>query len=224
MSVNEGAAATNGPRTLAGIRELLDRMAVQAAENDARAEREMAALRARMEETARQMQETDRRMDRRMQETDRQMKETDRRLKKAEGLFTSQWGKLMESLVEGDLVALLRARGIDVTRTSQRLKGRENGEHYEFDILAENGAEAVVVEVKTTLRPEDVSRFLAKMSRHGTSLRYRPGQTIYGAVAYLRGDESVVTYANGKGLFVIRATGSSASVVNPPDFEPRALG
>ena len=72
-------------------------------------------------------------------ETARQMKETDRRLKKAEGLFTSQWGKLMESLVEGDLVPLLKQRGIEVERTLQRMTGRRNGEHFEIDIVAANG-------------------------------------------------------------------------------------
>ena len=61
-------------------------------------------------------------------ETARQMRETDRRLKKAEDLFTSQWGKLMESLVEGDLVPLLKQRGIEVERTLQRMTGRRNGE------------------------------------------------------------------------------------------------
>ena len=81
-------------------------------------------------------------------------------MKKLAGLFTSQWGALMESLVEGDLVPLLQARGITVRYTHTRMRGRRNGEHYEFDILAENGEEVVVVEVKTTLRAEDVAQFL----------------------------------------------------------------
>ncbi|MCY3972380.1 MAG: hypothetical protein OXG74_20795 [Acidobacteria bacterium] len=201
MSTSDSVAGANGPRTMEEIRESL---------------RETAALMAELRE---QTKETDRRM----RETDRQMKETDRRLKKAEGLFTTQWGKLMESLVEGDLVPLLRERGIDVTDTMQRVTGRRNGEHYEFDIVAANGEEAVVVEVKTTLRPEDVADFLDRMSWYAERLRSRAGQTVYGAVAYRRCDESVVRYAERKGLFVIRATGSSASIVNPPDFEPRVL-
>ena len=42
---------------------------------------------------------------------------TERQMKKLAGLFTSQWGALMESLVEGDLVPLLQARGITVRYT-----------------------------------------------------------------------------------------------------------
>ncbi len=157
------------------------------------------------------------------QNIDRQMEETDRRLKKAEDLFTSQWGRLMESLVEGDLVPLLKERGVEVERTLQRMSGRRDGEHYEIDIVAANGAEVVVVEVKTTLRSRDVTRFLGKLARFGDWFTEYEGRRVYGAVAYLRGDTSVTTQAERRGLFVIRATGSSASIVNEPDFEPRVF-
>ncbi len=176
-------------------------------------DKKMKKLRKRMRETDRQMKETDRRM----KETDRRMKETDRR-------FNSQWGKLMESLVEGDLVKLLQGWGITVKSTYTQSHGRRNGEHYEFDILAINGEEVVVVEVKTTLRSEDVNHFLAKLDRfrvyepHFTDLR------VYGAVAYLKTAPSVVRQAERRGLFVIRATGSSASIVNEEGFVPRVFG
>ena len=42
-----------------------------------------------------EIREVLRQVARQQRETALQMKETDRRLKKAEGLFTSQWGKLM---------------------------------------------------------------------------------------------------------------------------------
>ena len=160
---------------------------------------------------------------RRQKETDRQMQDTDRRLKKTDELFNSQWGKLVESLVEGDLVALLQARNIEVQSTHPRVSGRRNGEHYEFDILAINGEEVVVVEVKTTLRSEDVTHFLEKLARF---TEYQPvwkGKKILGAVAYLKTDASVQVYAQRQGLFVIRATGSSASIINGTDFEPRVF-
>ena len=118
------------------------------------------------------------------------MKETDRRLKKAENLFTTQWGRLVESLVEGDLVPLLRRRGIEVERTLRRMEGERNGEHYEVDIVAANGSEVVVVEVKTTLRSRDVTRFLDKLSRFGDWFWEYRGRHVYGAVAYLRSDKS----------------------------------
>ena len=158
------------------------------------------------------------------QEMKEQRNEIDQRLKELAGLFTSQWGALMESLVEGDLVPLLQARGITVQSTHTRMHGRRNGEHYEFDILAGNGEEIVVVEVKTTLRAEDVAQFLGKL---GKFTEYEPvykGKKVYGAVAYLKADTSVQVHAQRQGLYVIRATGSSASIVNEADFRPRIFG
>ncbi len=189
-------------------------------------ERQEKEAKLRQQEADRRQQEYDRqqrKMDRQLEAIRRQMEDTDRRLKKTDELFNSQWGKLVESLVEGDLIALLQARGIAVESTHPRVSGRRNGEHYEFDILAINGEEVVVVEVKTTLRPEDVTHFLAKLARF---TEYEPvwkGKRILGAVAYLKTDASVLAHAQRQGLFVIRATGSSASIINPTDFRPRVF-
>lgn len=185
-------------------------------------------LREQMEETDRRIdrhfRETDRRMDRRMQETDRQMKETDRRLKKAENLFTTQWGRLMESLVEGDLVRLLRERDVEVERTVlPRTNRRSNGDSYQVDIVAVNGREVVVVEVKTTLRPEHVGRFGAKLERFKDWWPEYGDRRVYGALAYLESWDNVTTHAERQGFFVIRATGDSASIINARDFKPRVF-
>ena len=176
-----------------------------------------------MKETDRRMKETDRRMDKRMKETDQRLKDTDRRLKKLDELFTSQWGKLVESLVEGDLIALLQEQGIKVQTTHPTVKGRRNGEHFEYDILAANGEEVVVVEVKTTLRAGDVTHFLEKLDKFTGWVPEFKGRKVLGAVAYLKVDHSVEVYAERQGLYIIRATGSSASIINEADFQPRVF-
>ena len=177
----------------------------------------------KQEKAAKEIEEQRKEIKRQQKETKRQQKEADRRMKKLEGLFTSQWGALMESLVEGDLVPLLQARGITVRYTHTRMRGRRDGEHYEFDILAENGEELVVVEVKTTLRAEDVAQFLGKLGKFTVYAPGYQGKKIYGAVAYLKTDASVVVHAERQGLFVIRATGNSASIVNEAGFVPRVF-
>ena len=96
----------------------------------------------------REVAESQRETDRRMQETDRRMQETDRRLRKLDDLFNGQWGKLMEALVEGDLIKLLNQRGIQVASTLTNLKQHRGPRRWEIDILAANGDEVVVVEVK----------------------------------------------------------------------------
>ena len=182
-----------------------------------------------MKETDRQMKETDQRMaetDRQIKKTDLQLKEqaiiTDRRLKKLDELFSGQWGKLMEALVEGDLIKLLKDKKIEVERTLQNIKGEREGEKWEIDILAINGKEVVVVEVKTTLTVKHVDHFIEKVLKDFTNLNpeYK-SKKIYGAVAYLKADQNSDSYAQKGGLFVIRATGSSASITNKQEFIPK---
>ncbi len=158
--------------------------------------------------------------DKKFQETDRKFKETDKKLNKLERLFVSQWGKLVESLVEGDIISILNQRGIEVTDTIKRRSGRRDGVDYEFDIIAINGTEIVIVEVKTTLRPEDVRDFLKKLKHAKTWMPEYSDKKIYGAVAFISEDAGTAAMAEKNGLFVIRATGDSASIVNKDDFVP----
>ncbi len=176
-------------------------------------------------ETDRKFQETDRQMqetDRRMQETDRQLKETDLKLNKLEKLFTSQWGKLIESLVEGTLVKIFNERGFPVGHTFSRAKGSYQGNPWEVDIIVKNGDAVIIVEVKTTLRPDDVKDFLDKLPHIKHWIREYSDNKVYGAMAYLNADAGAEKMAQNKGLFVIKATGDSAYLENPADFVARA--
>jgi len=171
----------------------------------------------------RELAEAQKATDLQIKATDLQIKETSREIAELKSLFTSQWGKLMESLVEGDLVNLLRARGIAITDTTTRLKGqRTDGGNYEFDILAHNGEELVVVEVKTTLRPKDVKAFLRKLDQFKQWLPRYANNRIYGAMAWLSADAGAEAMLAKRGLFSIRATGDSAAIQNERDFAPRA--
>ncbi|MEO5343926.1 MAG: hypothetical protein H7842_11415 [Gammaproteobacteria bacterium SHHR-1] len=180
----------------------------------------------KFQETDRKFQDTDRQFketDRKFQETDRQFKLSDRKLQKLEDLFTSQWGRLMESLVEGDLVSILNQRGISISDTTTRLKGRRaDGGNFEFDILAHNGHEVVVIEVKTTLRPDDVKTFIHKLDQIKQWLPRYANNTIYGGMAWLTAVAGAEAMVQSRGLFSIRATGDSAALVNPADFHPKA--
>ena len=156
-----------------------------------------------------------------MKDTDRRMKETDRRLKKAEGLFTTQWGKLMETLVEGDLLKLLKQKNIQVVDTTMNMKGCYKDQNWEIDMLASNGEEIVLVEVKTTLNLQNVKDFIYKLNQFTTWKPKYKNDKLYGAVAYLKADQGSARYAEKQGLFVIRATGSSSSIINKKDFKPK---
>ena len=141
--------------------------------------------------------------------------------RKSEGMFISKWGKLVEALVNNQLVPLLRARGIMVGDTTQRRSGCHEGVSYEFDIIAINGDTIVIVEVKTTLVPADVKDFVEKLKHVRVWLPEYANKNIFGAVAYLHCDSNADRVAEKSGLFTILATGSSAKILNPMDFLPR---
>ena len=176
--------------------------------------REVSAV---QQETARRMQETD-------QLIKRQARAADRRMDKLDELFNGQWGKLIEALVEGDLVGLLQQRGIAVHHTVTNPRQNYGERRWEFDILAINGAEVVVVEVKTTLRVPDVDRFIGRLNEFPELMPEYAARRIYGAVAYLKAYQESDLRAERLGLFVIRATGSSASITNRDAFTPRTFG
>ena len=170
-------------------------------------------------ETERKFQETDQKI----KEAAEQVRETSRGITRLERQFTSMWGKLVESLVEGDLIRLLNERGITVERTQQRVSGRKKDINFEFDIIAVNGDEIVVVEVKTTLKSEDIRHFISKLEHVREWLPEFHEKKVYGAMAFIHTGENIISHAQNSGLLVIRATGKSASIINDNDFRPKTF-
>ncbi len=159
--------------------------------------------------------------DKKFQETDRQFKATDRKLNTLENLFNSQWGRLIESLVDGAIVKIFNQWGISVEHTTTRAKGVYQDHSWELDIIAKNGDAVIVTEVKTTLRPDDVKNHLQKLPMVKKWMREYENNTIYGAVAYLTDSAGAAQMAENKGLFVIKATGDSAFITNSRAFQAR---
>ena len=176
--------------------------------------REMEEIRASQKETARQIKEFH-----------ASQKKTDQQIQKIGGRFNQRWGALVESLVEGKLVRIFRDQGIDITQTYTRSTGEwrkpDGPQIREFDIIAANGIEAVIVEVKTVLTPKDLSHFIQTLKDFHHYLTRFKSEKIYGAVAYLSSEGKAHLMAEEAGLFIIRATGDSASLANKKGFKPK---
>ena len=159
-----------------------------------------------------------------LQEVAEEQKKTDRLMRKHE----TNWGRLVESLVEGSLVELLNERGIEVHSTHPRqtvcyLQADGTRKYREFDIVVANGEEVVAVEVKTTLKPKHVKRFIETMNDFSRYFPHLETKRVYGAVAYIRCESGADRNAYKKGLYVIRATGDSASILNDRKFKPKSF-
>ena len=199
----------------------LERFSAEAEKRQAEAEKQRA-------EEKKQRAEEKKQQAKRWAEAEKRSAEIDRQIQKIGGRFNERWGALVESLVEGKLVKIFQGHGIDITQTHTRSKSewrKPDGriERREFDIIVANGTEVVVVEVKTTLVPKDVTVFLETLRDFRNYFRRYKTETIYGAVAYLASESRAHLLAEEEGLFLIRATGDSASLVNRKDFKPKAF-
>jgi len=162
--------------------------------------------------------ETDRRLDRRFQETDQE-------IKRLAALFTGQWGKLIEALVKPSALRLFQERGIEVTETSQSMESARDGSQMEIDLLLSNTQEVVVLEVKTTLKVEDVREFLEDLRRFTFFFPRYKGAKVYGGVAGIHIEEGADKFAYRQGLFVLAGRGEGMiRMLNPPDFRPKSFG
>ena len=177
-------------------------------------------------ETGREHKELHRKFKIEQQKTEEAIRRVSESLDKASGNFNNKWGMFMENLVKGDLVRLLNERDIQVVKTLSRVpfyrsKGEQEGE---FDLIAVNGEEVVIVEVKTTLMPSHVDYFIEKLKQFRNVFPEYSDKRIYGSIAYLDDNNMGANYAKDKGLFVIKAPGGESRVsmiTNASDFTPK---
>ncbi len=182
-------------------------------------DRQLQETDRQLKKTDRQLQETDRRIMELQKKTDRQMQETDRRIKEMVGDFGNRWGKLGENLVKGNLAQRLSERGIKVDKVITNVKNK----HSEFDIIAINGRESVVVEVKATLDPSDVDEFQEDMRHFKEWWPEFKRKRVYGAMAFLmRANRLADSMARKRGFFVIEAVGDVV-IQNRKNFKPRVF-
>ncbi len=174
----------------------------------------------RMKDAGERLKETERILKEGAKETREQMKETDRRLRKLDYLFTGHWGKLMEALTAGGLKTALQERDIQVTGVCSNAERIYKDERREFDVIATNGEELVVVEVKTTLKLEQVQYFLESIRDFKNYFPEYRDKKVYGAMAYLKSNEGASQYAEKKGLFILNPVGNIIKVVNSVHFRP----
>ncbi len=174
-------------------------------------------------ETDKKFQETDRSFketDKKFQETDRKFKESEKMMSDLREEYKDRWGELVESLVSGNLLRILKARNFPVNKVSTRIRNYKGEPNYELDLVASNGEEVVVVEVKSSLNVEAVKHFISQLQLvRNHSRRFRK-QRMIGAVAYLKDHCDAATMAMNQGLLVIRATGDSAAILNEKNFKP----
>ncbi len=193
---------------------------------------ELQSIEKGFERVWQMFQETDRRFketDEKFKETDRKFQESGRefaeRLKKTEELFIGRWGRFMEVLVDSGAVKSLRDYGLGINRSASSVKEEMQnggGRGMEIDVLCWGDEIIVAVEVKTTLRIEDIREHEERLGRFFGCFPKFSGMRLHGAVAGLSFAEDSDRYAYRRGMYVLTLIGDSmVKVVNDKNFRPR---
>ena len=186
---------------------------------------EMRQLGECLQNTDQQLKAMFEKSDKRAKETDRQLRESAKRMEqnqKAIRKTNEKWGDFMEAITTAGLVIALNNFGIKVKRTMTNYVMEYNNTVKEFDIIATNGKEIVVVEVKTSLRTKHVKEFLKTMKDFKHYFPAYQYHTVYGAMAYLK-EIHAKDLAEKSGLLILTPKGNTVEVKNSPGFQPKVF-
>jgi predicted nucleic acid-binding Zn-ribbon protein len=157
-----------------------------------------------------------------IKETQRAHKETEKAIKDTQkniGGLSNTIGSLTEHIMTPALPRKFKQFGFAFNQITT-IKYAENV-YAEVDVLLENGDQAMVVEVKTTLRLEDIDDHLDRMEKVRKHADEKGDKRqFFGAIAAAIADKSIKKYALKKGLFFIEPTGENVTVTKP-EIEPR---
>ena len=225
-----------------GLRELresqkeTDRLIKELRESQKETDKQIKELRESQKETDKQIKE----LRESQKETDEQLKETDKRIErlseeirkigkqvrdttKAVSELNGVWQNYTEDTIREGLENALKGLGFRDFSVRGNMTSRKDGESMEIDGLVLGEDYVIVLEVKTTLKVEDVRRFVEKLK--GRFLYFFPeykGFRLYGAIAGMRFQENADSFASRNGLIVLKhKDGEDVKVLNPEGFKPK---
>jgi light-regulated signal transduction histidine kinase (bacteriophytochrome) len=197
-------------------------MSGRAGYDDAMSTAELQKLVAELARSTKELRTSQQETDRQMKETDRKMQETDQKIKSLSGLFTSQWGKLVEALMRPGTVQLFQERGVRVSQMTERRTGLDKeGREIEVDMTLVDHGTIVVVEVKTTCKVEDITWHLDKLGRFKEAFGEYANWAVQGALAAIRFEEESDRHAYRNGLWVLKCQDGITGIANSKSFKPR---
>ena len=163
--------------------------------------------------------------DRKFQDTDKKFRESAEQLKKIENMFIGKWGRFMEVLIDSGAVTALRQYGLSIEHSASNVREQKPnglGRGMEIDVLCWGKEIIIPIEVKTTLKVEDVEEQKRRLERFFECFPTFSGRKLYGAVAGLSFSEESDKYAYRCGLYVLTLVGENmVAVVNDEKFRPK---
>jgi len=196
-------------------------------------DRQIAKLRLSQQETDQQITElrlSQQETDRQLRETDRQLKETDRQLRKQLkelgkqiGGLGEKFGGFTEGMAFPSMSKILTAQfGMEVV--TPRVKARRGGDTLELDVFAYANSErneAIVVEVKSHLRPEGINQLKQILTRFRRFFPEHDDKKLYGMLAVVDAPDDLRQETLANGLYLAGIHDQQFIIETPEGFVPK---
>jgi hypothetical protein len=167
------------------------------------------------------LEKSSERVDRQFEQIEKAHEQTERTLEQTIGRLGNRLGDMAEHMLVPGLPEKFKQHGFTFSSICRNKKMNDNVHniHTEIDVLLENGSQAMAVEVKVTLRPEDVNDHIKRMEKiRAYADLHEEKRQYFGALAATVIDEDVKTYALKQGFYVIEPSGEDVQVTSP--FSP----
>jgi hypothetical protein len=132
-------------------------------------------------------------------------------------------GRLVEDIVGPTLRDLFRELFSWQGPIDSGIRVHRGKDDREFDAYAAAGEHFLVMSAKGTLSAKDITEFLGLLERIREYFPEAANRKAYGALASLYADESVVTAAERRGLYVIGLRPGITTLLNSQGFTPAAF-
>ena len=177
--------------------EKADKQRAESAKQWAEHQRWMRAADKRWEESRAEHKRWVDEVNKQWAEHKRWMKQADKRW----GDIANVQGEIAEDLFRRNAAATLHAHGIQVDEVHHHLKGPGTRE---YDVVAVNGSEAVVFEIKNKLRSDDAPKFLGtQLPQFKTAFPQYEAYQVYGGIGALVMSREQEAEVAAMGLFVL---------------------
>jgi len=192
-------------------------------ESQKQTEKEIRELRESQKETDRMIRENQKEIDK-LREFQRETTVQIRALRVQLGDIGLVQGEIGEELFYRNLKSMFKKRGIEFNSVRRNLRKRRDDR--EYDIVATNGTQVLVVEVKNKLRRRHIDLFLEeRLPEFKEKFPQYKDKELLGAVGALVVKDDVARYAEKKGLFVLTQTDDGgATILNKERFKPKVFG
>jgi len=180
--------------------------------------------------TERQMEKTQCNLDQfsdEMREFKQETRHEIRDMRKQWGELSNKMGTMAEDLVAPSIGRILREtvgcseNGIEYMAVRVKKRHPVTKRNQEYDVVAVSGEYMLINETKSQLKPEDVEKFVTKLSEAREFFPEYAEKKIIGAIASLYVDDSIVRFGERSGLIVLGFGEDVMDVLNQPGFVPK---